>query len=128
VVDLKPVELGHVVELAQVLLSRVAGRHADDLVVAALLVGHPEHADGAAADQAAGEGRFLHQDQRIQRVAVFAQRVLDIAVVGRVLGGGEQRPVQPDPAGGVVDLVLVAATARYLDQDVELHARYLTGA
>src|SRR3984957_2263900 len=72
VVDLQPVELRNVLELAQVLLPRVAGRHADDLVVAALLVGHPEHPDRAAADQAAGERGFLDQDQGVERVAVLA--------------------------------------------------------
>src|SRR5947199_8509734 len=53
VLDLQPVELGHVVDVAQVLLAWVVGRYAQDLVVAALLVGHPEHADRPAPDQAA---------------------------------------------------------------------------
>jgi hypothetical protein len=72
VVDLQPVELGYVLELAQVLLARVARGYADDLVVSALLVGHAEHPDRAAADQAAGERRLLDQDQRVERVAVLA--------------------------------------------------------
>ncbi len=71
VVDLEPVELGHVLEFAQLLEPRVAGRDADDLVVAALLVGHPEHADRAAADQAAGKGGLLHEDQRVLDAAVY---------------------------------------------------------
>src|SRR6266498_2889274 len=70
VLDLEPVELRQVVDIAQVLLARVVRRDAQDLVVAALLIGHPEHAD---------------------------------------------------PATAVIDLVLVAAAARDLDQDVELH-------
>ena len=95
--------------------------HAEHLVVAALLVGHPEHADGAGLDQAAGERRLLDQHERVERVAVLAERVLDEAVVGRVLGGGEQRPVEADPAGLVVHLVLVALPLGDLDRDVELH-------
>ncbi len=103
------------------LQARIARGHADDLVVAALLVGHPEHADRAAADQAAGERGLFHQYQRVKRVAVLAEGVQHEAVVGRVLGRGEQPAVQPDPAGFVVDLILVPAAPRDLDQDVEFH-------
>src|ERR671921_1949908 len=50
VLDLETVELRDVLDVAQVLLAGVGGGHAEDLVVAAGLVGHPEHADRAALD------------------------------------------------------------------------------
>src|ERR1700727_231387 len=66
VLDLQLVELGDVVDVAEVLPARVAGRDAEDLVVAALLVAHAEHADGPAADHAAWERRLVQDDQRVQ--------------------------------------------------------------
>jgi hypothetical protein len=57
------------------------GRDAQDLVVAAGLVTHVEHADRAGAHEAAGEGRLVEQHHRVERVAVLAEGVLDVAVV-----------------------------------------------
>ena len=98
---------------------------AEHLVVAAGLVGHPEHAEGPGLDQAAGEGRLGQQDESVERVSVLAEGVLDEAVVGRVLRRGEQGAVEPDATGVVVDLVLVPLPLRDLDGDVELHAGLL---
>src|SRR5664280_2611851 len=101
--------------------SRVAARHTDDLVVPASLVGHPEHPDRPAVDQTAGKSRLLDQHQRVERITVLAEGLLDEAVVRRVPGRGKEHPVQPDPVGAVIHLVLVALPFRDLDRDVEMH-------
>ena len=121
VLDLQPVELAQVVDVAQVLQARVLRGHAEHLVVAALFVRHPEHADRPGADQAARKRRALHQHERVERVLVLAERALDEAIIGRVLRRGEQRPVEPDPARRMVNLVLVALTFRDFDRYVEVH-------
>src|SRR4051794_19883358 len=122
VLDLQAVELRHVEDVGEVGLAGIRRRNGEDLVVPALLVGHPEHADGAAGDQAPRKGRLLEQHQGIERVAVLPEGVLDVAVVGRISGGGEEHPVQADAAGGMVQLVLVSLALRDFYRHVELHA------
>src|SRR5690625_3143481 len=66
VLDLQLVELGYVVDVLVDVLARVTGRHAQHLVIAAGLVSHAEHADGTAADQTSGEGRFLDEHEGVE--------------------------------------------------------------
>src|SRR5699024_8719310 len=80
-----------------------------------------EHAQGAAADQAAREGGLLEQDEAVQRVAVLAEGPLDEAVIIGIARCGEEHPVEPDATVVVVHLVLVPIPARDLDGHVEFH-------
>ena len=80
-----------------------------------------EDADDARADSAAGEGRLADEHERVERVAVLAERPLDEAVVGRVAHRGEEAPVEHDVARLGVDLVLVPRAHRHLDEDHDVH-------
>ena len=95
------------------------GRNADQLGVLAGLVLHVQHADGAGFHPHAGIDRILEQHEGVERIAVAAERVGHEAVVGGIRRGGEQPAVEEDAAVLVVDLVLVAAAAGDLDDDVD---------
>ena len=74
-------------------------------------------ADDATANPAAGEGRLADEHERIERIAVAAQRSLDEAVVRRIRHRGEETPVEDDRSELVVELVLVPRPGRNLDED-----------
>ena len=119
--DLQAVEFGDVIDLRAPRGALVARGHAQDLVVAAVLVAHAEHAQRPAPDDAARERRLLQKHQSVQGIAVLSERVVDEPVVVGVAGRGEEHAVQADAARLVVELVLVAIALRDLDGDVELH-------
>ena len=121
VLDLQPVELGHVGDVLQMGHPRVARGYAKELVVRPLLVGHLEHPDDPRGDQATRKRRLFKQHERVKRVTVSAQGVLDEPVVGRVPGRGEQHAVKPDPAGPVIDLVLVPLAPGDFDDYFDVH-------
>jgi hypothetical protein len=82
-------------------------------------VGHPEDPHRTALHQAAGKGRLIQQHQRIQRIAVLGQGVRHESVVGGIDGGGEQATIEAHHLSMVVELVFVAASPRYLNDDLD---------
>ena len=131
------VDLEEVLDLGHQLRGQVARRRrrpaqrgslrrdADHLGVLAGLVLHVQHADRPGLDPHARVHGVLEQHERVERVAVAAERVGDEPVVGGIGGGREQPAVEEDPAVVVVDLVLVAAAPRDLDDDVDAARRRL---
>ena len=102
--------LNVILDVVDVLVPLVADiiDDAEQFVVAACFVGHLKHTDRAGLNDHAGEYRLRKNDQRIERIAILTERVVNKAVVGGVSHGGEEVPVQVDLARFVIDFVLVA--------------------
>ena len=79
-----------------------------------------EHADRARVHPAARERRLVEQDDRVGVVAVAGSRPVDEAVLVRVEHRRREHAVEPDRAGPLVELVLVARSARDLDDDLDV--------
>ena len=109
----------HLVELLDVLLVGVALGDAQDLEVLALVVAHLEDADGPGPDVAAGERRLVDDEEGVGVIAVVRAGPLDEAVVEVVEDGRGEDAVEAIDARGLVELVLVPAAARDLDDDLD---------
>jgi len=121
VLDLQDGVLAKILQVDDLVLARVAGRHTNDLVVATCLVAHVEDADRAGRNEAAWPSRLVEQHECVQGVVILAQGLLDVAVVSRVTSRGEEHPIKANATGCVVDFVFVAAAHRDFDGHVKVH-------
>ena len=117
--------LGNISQGLDVVVTLVGG-NAQNLSVAASLIGHVEHCDRAGLNQHAGNNVNVQDQHCVQRVAVLTEGVLEVAVSGGVLHGGEQHTVQAQAAGLVVHFVLHAGAAGNFNSDVEFHRNLLS--
>jgi len=85
---------------------RIVDAHRDDLVVAALVVGHPQPAERPGTHDGERLDRLLHEDQDIERITVVGVGARDEPVVRRVVDGAVQHAIEPQEACGLVYLVL----------------------
>lgn len=112
--------LRHIIDVLNVVPAYVV-EDGDQFVVSTGFIGHVENANDAGGDNASGEDGFGENDEGVQRVSVFAECVVNVAVVGRVGHGGEEVAVEADTSGFVVNFVLVAGTLGDLDGNVKAH-------
>ncbi len=101
------------------LLVGIALGNAQDLEVLTLVIAHLEHADGTRPDVATGEGRLVDDEQRVGVVTVVGAGVVHEPVVEVVENGGREHAIEPEDARLLVELVLVPAPARNLDDDLD---------
>src|SRR3954447_4863862 len=114
-------------EILHVVPPRLLRWNAQDLGVFAGFVAHVQDTDRSRGDPHAREDRIFQQHQGVEGVTVAGERFRNVPIVGRIGGCGEQSAVQVDAAGLLIDLVLVAAAARYLDHHVDAVVRQRAG-
>src|SRR5829696_2872813 len=119
VLDLAQQVRGDLLDPVDVVPVGVGQGDDQQLLVGALVVGHVEHTDDPGLDLTAREGGLAQQDHGVQGVAVLGQGAGHEAVVGRVVDGAEQHPVEADAARLVVELVLVPRHLGDLHDDVQ---------
>jgi len=129
VFDLRESLCGDVVNVHRFAPAWFAVMDAQNLGVTAGVIGHPEDANGAHVDPAAGKGGVFGEDENVKWIAVLRECVGDEPVLSGVGRGREEAAVKVDPPSFVVDFVLVAAPARDLDDDIDgFHFSILPGS
>src|SRR5688572_27589014 len=132
------VDMEEVLHLLQIMLRkvgnvevpmvvRVVARHREDLVVGLTTVEHFQDPERAAVDLAPWKRRLVDPHQHVERIPVFVKRAGNETVVARVVHGGIQHAVETDQPRPLVELVLVAAAARDLDDRRDLLRRMNAG-
>ena len=118
-------------QIHQVVVGVVGGigeGDGDDLLVVLAAVQHGDVADGVAAHQCEGVDFLRTEHQHVQRIAVVAVGAGNEAVVGGVVGGGVEHPVQDDKPGFLIQLVLLLAALGNLNDRHEVLGLEAAGA
>ena len=97
----------------------VVGGDADDFVIDFAVIDEFHHADDARFEIDAGRQRGVGDDERVQLVAVFVQRLRDEAVVGRLGEDERLNAVQHQGAHFALPLDFVVGACRDFDNDVD---------
>ena len=124
VLDLVALELGNILNILQVCPAGIVN-DAQELVVAAGLISHLEHAKHAGGHDHAGQHRLGQNHEGVQRIAVFAEGAVNEPIVERIGHGGKQVAVQVNLAGFVIYLVFIAGTFGDFDGYFNAHAALL---
>src|SRR6478735_11843473 len=114
--------LAQIVKRVHVVESWIADWHRQHFEIRPLFVMHIETAKWAGFNHAAGERRLLHQDENIQVIAIFTQRVRNPSIVAWVMHRGVEHPIELESSQFLVVLVLVSASPWNLNKSKDTAA------
>ncbi len=106
-------------EVPHVLVARIALADAQDLLIAKPLIGHLQQPNRTNLHHAARKAWRIDQHQRVQRVAIFAKRARDEAIVPGVVNRRVEIAVQAKDVELFVVLILVDSLVRNLDDRID---------
>src|SRR3954465_10004680 len=115
VLHLLQIMLGEVSDVEVFVVVGVVAGHRENFVVGLAAIQHLEHAQRSTVDLASGERRLIYMDEYVQRIAIFVKRSGNKPVITRIVHRRVQHPVEANHSGRLVELVLVAAAPRDLD-------------
>jgi hypothetical protein len=98
-----------------VIPARVTGWNGNNLRIAAAVIGHVENTNWSYFHAHTRKEWKFRQQEKVDRVTIEAERVLEITVISRIDKGGVENAVEIHPAGLVVDFVFVSAPTRDFD-------------
>jgi hypothetical protein len=105
-------DLVHGVDL---IVPGIPCRHGENLLIALLGINHVQDSDGPNLNHAAGETRFLDQDEHVHGIVVFRQRSGDEAVIARIMHRRIESAIQPKNSEPAVIFVFIRRIFRYFD-------------
>ena len=119
---------GQVHQVLDVVVGGIGEGDGDDLLVVLSPVQHGDVSNGVTAHQGHGVDGLRAHHQHVQGVPVVAVGPGDEAVVGGVVGGGVEHPVQDDKPGFLIQLVLLLAALGNLNDRHEVLGLDAAGA
>src|SRR5271155_2028493 len=105
----------------------VGGGDGDDFVVNRAGINHGHQADGAGVHDGERGDRDLAEDQDVERIVIFGERLRDEAVVRGIVHGGVQDAVHFYDAAGLVEFVFDAGTEGDFDYGLKFFRDVFTG-
>jgi hypothetical protein len=103
----------------------ILGGDGDDFVVFLARVDHRHEADGAGVNDGQRHDGFLAEDENVERVIIFGERLRNESVIGGIVDGGIENAIEADEAARFVEFILHARAERDLDDAVEFLRKFV---
>ena len=116
-----------VLDGGDLIVERIVFLNGENFLIGLGTVNHAQEADGADFDETAAEGRFFGDGEDVERVAIFAERAGNEAVVAGIVHRRIEEAVEAENAEGLVVFILVARVFGDFDNHADDFGRARAG-